>query len=176
MKTITKALVLGLLFVVILAAAAVAYVRSTGLSARPTPGAIETRVARSLRRLAVPADLRGRTNPGSATQVVLAGARAHFAEHCAICHANNGSGETDIGRGLFPKAPDMRAATTQELSDGELFYIIEYGVRFTGMPAWGDGSAKGEEVGWRLVHFIRHLPSLTPDEIAEMEQLNPKSP
>jgi hypothetical protein len=80
-----------------------------------------------------------------------------------------------MGSGLFPKAPDMRAATTQELSDGELFYIIEYGVRFTGMAAWGDGSAKGEEVGWRLVHFIRHLPSLTPAEITEMEQLNPKS-
>ena len=70
----------------------------------------------------------------------------------------------------------MRAAATQELSDGELFYIIEFGVRFTGMPAWGDGSSEGEKIGWNLVHFIRRLPSLTPDEIAEIEQLNPKSP
>ncbi len=175
MKTITRVLVVGVLFVVILGVAAVAYVKTTGLSARPTPGAIETRVARGLRRLAVPAQLRSATNPVSASREMLAGARDHFAKYCSICDGNDGSGETPIGSGLFPKAPDMRAAPTQELSDGELFYIIEYGVRFTGMAAWGDGSAKGEDVGWRLVHFIRHLPSLTPSEIAEMEKLNPKS-
>ena len=176
MKTLTNVLLLGLLLVVIVAAVGLAYVRTTGLSARPTPGAIETAVARGLRRLATPSDLRGRTNPEPATPEVLAAVRAHFAKHCAICHANDGSGDTDLGRGLFPKAPDMRAASTQELSDGELFYIIEYGVRFTGMSAWGDGSAIGEQIGWRLVHFIRHLPKLTPEEISEMEGLNPKPP
>ena len=68
----------------------------------------------------------------------------------------------------------MRLAATQELTDGELFYFIENGIRFTGMPAWGDGSPKGEELGWKLVHFIRHLPQLTPDEVGEMEGLNPQ--
>src|SRR5260221_9437480 len=171
MKTLTNVLLLGLLLVVIVAAVGLAYVRTTGLSARPTPGAMETTVARRLRRLAAPSDLRGRTNPEPATPEVLAGVRAHFAKRCAICHANDGSGDTDIGRGLYPKAPDMRAAATQELSDGELFYIIEHGVRFTGMSAWGDGSAKGEQIGWQLVHFIRHVPKLTTEEIAEMEGL-----
>ncbi len=176
MKTIITALLGGVIFIVILAASALVYARSTGLSARPTPGAVETRAARSLRRLAVPADLTSRMNPEAKTAEVLDQMRAHYAKQCAVCHANDGSGDTDIGRGLYPKAPDMRAAATQELSDGELFYIIEFGVRFTGMPAWGDGSAVGETIGWNLVHFIRHLPSLTPDDIAEMEQLNPKSP
>ena len=64
-------------------------------------------------------------------------ARAHFADHCAICHANDGSGDTPIGRALWPKAPDMRLRETQDLSDGELFWIIENGIRFTGMPALG---------------------------------------
>jgi hypothetical protein len=70
----------------------------------------------------------------------------------------------------------MRTADTQSLSDGELFFIIEHGVRFTGMPAWGNDSPESEAAGWQLVHFIRHLPKLTPEEIAEMESLNPKSP
>ena len=133
-------------------------------------------MARTLRRLAIPADVRSRTNPVAPTKEAIDGGRAHFARACAICHANNGGGDVDVGRSLFPKAPDMRAAETQALTDGELFYIIEYGVRFTGMPAWGDGSVKGEELAWRLVHFIRRLPRLTSDEIAEMEELNPKSP
>jgi hypothetical protein len=69
----------------------------------------------------------------------------------------------------------MRAAATQELSDGELFSIIENGIRLTGMPAWGTGNAEGERASWALVHFIRRLPELTDEEISRMESLNPKS-
>jgi hypothetical protein len=92
-----------------------------------------------------------------------------------VCHANDGSGDTEIGRSLYPRAPDMRAAATQDLSDGELFSIIENGVRLTGMPGWATGTAEGERASWALVHFIRRLPKLTDDEIARMEELNPKT-
>ncbi|MCU1235652.1 MAG: Cytochrome [Candidatus Solibacter sp.] len=60
------------------------------------------------------------------------------------------------------------------MSDGELFYIIENGIRLSGMPAWASGH--GEEDSWKLVHFIRHLPQLSFSEQKEMENLNPKSP
>jgi hypothetical protein len=70
----------------------------------------------------------------------------------------------------------MRSARTQQLTDGELFYIIERGVPQTGMPAWGTGTEDGEHASWVLVQFIRHLPKLTPDEIREMEKLNPVRP
>ena len=70
----------------------------------------------------------------------------------------------------------MRLPATQTLSDGELFSIIERGVRLTGMPAWGTGTPEGVEQSWQLVHFIRHLPRLSAEEIAEMEALNPRSP
>jgi hypothetical protein len=61
------------------------------------------------------------------------------------------------------------------MTDGELFYVIERGIPLTGMPAWGNGTPDGERQTWALVRFIRHLPSLTGDEIARMEALNPKS-
>ena len=70
----------------------------------------------------------------------------------------------------------MTLASTQSLSDGELFATIENGIRLTGMPGWGDGTAESGYGSWGLVHFIRHLPELTPEEIAEMEALNPKTP
>ena len=106
----------------------------------------------------------------------IAAGLEHFARYCTMCHANNGSGDdTPLGRGLFPKPPDLRADTTQDLSDGELLYIIINGVRFTGMPAFGTGTedAAGERLAWQLVHFVRHLPRITPEEIAQMESLNP---
>jgi hypothetical protein len=77
---------------------------------------------------------------------------------------------------MYPPAPDMRQSGTQQLTDGELFGIIQNGIRLTGMPAWGGGFAHDERDSWKLVHFIRHLPQLTAYEEKEMQQLNPKSP
>ncbi len=68
----------------------------------------------------------------------------------------------------------MRLPNTQTLTDGEIFSIIHNGIRLTGMPAWG--TEEKDEASWKLVHFIRHLPQLTPAEEGEMEALNPKSP
>jgi len=147
-----------------------------GVSARDQPTAVEAFIARRLRHLAVPRSARQAQNPVPATPDVLAEGRGHFADHCASCHANDGSGQTEIGKNLYPKAPDMRQAHTQSLSDGELFYTIHNGIRLTGMPAWGDDPPEKDIDSWKLVHFIRHLPKITPEELREMKQLNPKSP
>lgn len=174
-------LVIGLVLAVLLLAALASaggyvYITSTGLRSQPEPGGLETRVARRLRALAVPDDIRSLKSPEGATPENIAKGMQHFASYCAICHGNDGGGKgTAFGRGFYPKAPDMRLADTQELTDGELFYIIENGVRFTGMPAFGTGEADpmGETLVWQLIQFIRHLPAITPAEIAEMEGLNP---
>jgi mono/diheme cytochrome c family protein len=152
------------------------YFVTAGVSARSTPGSLETFAAHTVRNIAIRTRVRGLTNPMPRGGAVIAEGRDHFADHCASCHANDGGGNTEMGRGLYPKAPDMRLAATQDLSDAELFYIIENGVRFTGMPGWSTGTPAGEESSWHLVHFIRHLPRLTPDEIETMESMNPKSP
>ncbi len=161
---------------VILAAAGFAYLRSTGLSTRGEPGRIEASIARSARSMAIPASARALPNPIPVSSEVIAEAMAHYADHCATCHANDGSGKTEMGQGLYPRAPDMRLPATQDLSDGELFYVIEHGIRFTGMPGWGTGTAAGEQSSWQLVHFMRHLPKLTPAELDAMKDRNPRSP
>jgi len=156
--------------------AAVAVLVSHGVSARDEPTSMEAWIAGALRRLAIPHRDRDAKNPIALTAGVLDEAREHFADHCAICHANDGSGKTEIGRNLYPKAPDMRLPHTQSLSDGELFWIIENGVRLTGMPAWGTGERSGQSESWKLVHFIRHLPAMKPDEVEKMKAMNPVSP
>ena len=85
-----------------------AYLVTTGLSARPQPGTLETILARAVRGLAIGAHAGSMSNPVASSDEVITEAREHFADHCASCHANDGSGNTEMGRGLYPKAPDMR--------------------------------------------------------------------
>jgi mono/diheme cytochrome c family protein len=176
MRVVVRGLFAVVLVVLALGAGMLWYARSTGLSAQAQPSALEAALARRVRTWAIPAGFRDRSNPVAQSEEVVAAGLAHFADHCASCHANDGSGDTALGKGMFPPSPDMRLPATQAMTDGELFYVIEHGVRFTGMPAWGTGTPEGEESSWHLVHFIRHLPDLTPDELDQMERLNPKSP
>lgn len=151
-----------------------AWFLSQGVSATTAPSALEATMARSARHWLVGSAARARTNPAAATPETLKDGMAHWADHCASCHANDGSGDTALGRGLYPRAPDMRLAATQSLSDGELFALIEHGVKLTGMPAWTTGTPEGEQSTWQLVQFIRHLPQLTDEDLLEMEDLNPR--
>jgi mono/diheme cytochrome c family protein len=169
-----RTLVITGLAIAAIAVAAVALMPRDGFSARGEPSPTERLVARAVRRMAVPRSGRDARNPLPFSPELWADARAHFADHCAICHGNDGRGDTEIGRNLYPKAPDMTLADTQQLTDGELYWVIENGVRLTGMPAWGDGSANGADT-WKLVHFVRHLSELTQEQLNEMASLNPKS-
>lgn len=169
-----RRIVAGLVVVLAGLVVSYSYVAGRGFSAREQPTRIEQVVALRLRSLATPRDAKEKKSPLTMTPDVVRVGLEHFADHCAVCHGNDGSGQTDIGRGLYPKPPDLRAARTQNLSDGELYYIIENGVRLTGMPAFGVPGADPND-SWRLVAFIRHLPTVTPAELLRMEELNPKT-
>lgn len=175
MRARTK--IIGGMVLAALAVAAIVFVSMIrrGFSAHDEPSAIESTMARAMRHWAVPSELRGLKNPLPLTPQVLADGRAHFADHCAGCHGNDGKGG-GMGKQMYPKAPDMTLEATQSLSDGEIFSIIENGVRLTGMPGFGTSTAESARDTWGLVHFIRHLPKLTGEEISAMQRLNPKSP
>jgi mono/diheme cytochrome c family protein len=169
-----RKIVAGSIVVVAGLVVAYVYVAGRGFSARAEPTAIERAIALQLRSLATPRDAKATKNPLPDSPDTLRAGLEHFADHCAICHGNDGSGKSVVGSGLYPKPPDLRADRTQKLSDGELFYIIENGVRLTGMPAFG-GPGSNPNDTWPLVTFIRHLPNVTAEELRRIEELNPKS-
>ncbi len=175
MSTVSRWVIRLLALVGLVAITGVLGFVAMGLSSRSEPPALEVKLARSARHLMIPAAARRATNPLPPAPELHARALRHWADHCASCHGNGGKGDTSMGRNLYPRAPDMTLAPTQQLSDGELFWIIENGVKLTGMPAWGSPSTEDDAETWELVHFIRRLPSLTEAEIAEMKKLNPLS-
>ncbi|MCB0331408.1 MAG: c-type cytochrome [Bdellovibrionales bacterium] len=147
------------------------YLRSHGFSARVEPHPIEEAFALTVRKLVTPRKFLEMKNPLPASPVYIAEARNHYADHCAVCHDVDGSGETKVSKGLYPPAPDLASKRTQELSDGEIFYIIREGIRFSGMPGFG-----GEDKeNWKLVQFIRHIPKLSSEELEMIKAAMPRA-
>jgi mono/diheme cytochrome c family protein len=180
MKT-WKILLLAVISVFVAMVVYVTVLVRRGFSARENPSRIEAFAAQIAKGLAIPATYK-LNNPYTPTAENVREGEDHFADHCAICHGNDGSGDTLFGKGLYPKPPDMRTAETQNKSDGELYYTIENGVRLSGMPAFGTGlvpssgnEGSGDAETWKLVLFIRHLPQISSEELEEMKKLNPKT-
>ena len=164
----------GLGLVALALAAGLYYFVRQGFSTRTAPGAMESYLATRIRDWSMPAQYKIKS-PVECSDEALGDGLAHWADHCATCHANNGNGETMLGKTMYPRPPDMRRDETQRKTDGELYYIIKNGVRLSGMPAFGEpGDADTDS--WKLVCFIRHLPRLSFEEEQRMKKLNPKTP
>ena len=127
-----------------------------------------------MRDLAIPKRERSLKNPVVAGSEALQAGREQYLIKCAVCHAIDGSGKTQVGLNLYPRVPDLRAPPTQNLTDGELHYIIENGVQLTGMPAWGDPHAKLSGDSWKLVLFIRSLRPLSRREMSDQASAAPR--
>jgi len=109
-----------------------------------------------------------RKNPLPANPDTFRGGLAHFRENCVVCHGAPGVDPGEIGQGLNPGAPDLTRARTQARSDGQLFWIVDEGIRMSGMPAFGP-THKENEI-WQIVAFLRHLPEITDEEKAQLKR------
>ena len=163
MRFLRDALITILLLAIAAAATAFLVVRRGGLSAHTEPGRLERSVAARLVRLAIPAEADRQQSPLGGQADVWREAREHYLDHCAVCHGRDAKGHTDMGANMYPKVPDLTSTDVQRRSDGALFYIIQNGIRWTGMPAWKDEHSP--EDTWKLVAFIRKAPTLTEADL-----------
>ncbi|MBY9064485.1 c-type cytochrome [Sphingomonas yunnanensis] len=88
-------------------------------------------------------------------------AAGHFAAACATCHGAPGQRPSPVMQRAMPPAPDLSVNATQ-WTDGQLFYILRHGVKYSGMPAWG-GQGRDDEIR-RMVAFVRRLPVMSAAE------------
>ena len=123
-------------------------------SARGEPPPLEVALATWLLHRSVPEQARAMTNPLAADRAEIAAGRDLFRQKCETCHGYDGDGRTEIGAGVYPRPPALRAMNIQALSDGEMFYHIRNGIRNTAMPAW----SMPDRSIWQLVGYLRDLP------------------
>jgi mono/diheme cytochrome c family protein len=113
--------------------------------------------------IAVPGDL--------ADAKRIASGAAQYDEMCSFCHLAPGMKRTEISRGLYPRAPELRRKSS--LTPAEEFWVVKHGLKMTGMPAWG--VTHDDELLWDVVAFLRKLPELTADQYQALVKSAPKT-
>ncbi len=129
-----------------------------GCTADKPPSKEETTLANAAKDVVIPLEAGGRKNPLPQTDEVVSQGQEVFLESCAVCHGPDGRADTYIGHNMYPPAMDLHSAHVQHWSDGELFWIIQNGVRLTGMPSWK--SRVSDDDTWKLARFIHNFPRL----------------
>ncbi len=104
--------------------------------------------------------------PHFTAEMVMAGFR-HYDEMCTDCHGGPGIEQSEIGRGLNPRPPDL-ARAVKDWTPRQLFWIIKHGVKMTGMPSFGVTHSDAQV--WSIVAFIERLPKISAEQFRLMRQ------
>jgi mono/diheme cytochrome c family protein len=129
-----------------------------GCTAAKQPSQEETGLANAAKDVTIPLEAGKMTNPQPDTTEVVSQGQEVFLGSCAQCHGAAANGDTEVGRNMNPPAMDLNSSHVQHWSDAELFWIIQNGVRLTGMPAWKSSISTDDT--WKLARFIHGLPRL----------------
>jgi mono/diheme cytochrome c family protein len=129
-----------------------------GCAAGNHPSQGETSLANAAKDITIPLEAGKMKNPLPQTDEVVSQGQEVFLGSCAQCHGPDAHGDTTIGRNMDPPAMDLSSPHVQHWSDAELFWIIQNGVRLTGMPAWKSSISANDT--WKLARYIHNLPRL----------------
>ncbi len=165
MKT-RKTLIITFLGLLLVGAICAGVLKWRGFRATSTPSTFETVAARSVRDFAIPREERRKKNPEAGDSLAIRQGREDFLARCAFCHGVDGRGRTPIGANVYPRVPNLHLAATQNLTDGEIHYIIENGIQFTGMPAMVSPHRESAADSWKLVSYLRTFRPHTSEEKA----------
>ena len=134
------------------------------LSALPQPGRLETRVTDLAKRFVIRRASRHGIPPRPVDiKTSVENGDSQYGLDCSLCHADGGRAQSPPGNWMYPRASDLTSKRVRNYSDEELFWIIQNGIRFTGMPAFGQ--VETPDHIWDLVNHLRRLPGNSPKQV-----------
>ncbi len=126
-----------------------------GCKANP-PGKLETRMVTSAKHRFMVGN-RNEKNPLAASPETIADGRDAFSHYCVACHGNDGQNTgVPFADRLSPPVPSLASRDVQDYTDGQLKWVIDYGIWPSGMPG-AKGMLSDDEI-WSIVVYLRHLP------------------
>ncbi len=128
-----------------------------GCKANP-PGKLETEIITSVEHHFFIGN-KNQKNPLLYTPQTWADGKEAFSHYCVACHGMDGqnTGVPFVDR-TSPPIPSLASPDVQRFTDGQLKWILDYGIRPSGMPG-SKGTLSDDEL-WSIVVFLRHLPAV----------------
>jgi mono/diheme cytochrome c family protein len=139
----------------VLMATAIALTAFTGCKADP-PGKLETEVVTAAKHHLLVGN-KSQKNPLPDTPETRADGKEAFTHYCIACHGMDGqnTGVPFVDH-ISPPIPSLASDEVQRYTDGQLKWILDNGIRPSGMPG-SKGTLSDDEL-WSIVVFLRHLP------------------
>lgn len=126
------------------------------LSAQQEPGPVETAIGNRAKHFFIRHASRHGTPPRPVDlKNGIENGGTYYGLECSICHSDDGRGRREPGQWEYPRAADLTSKRVQSYSDEELFWIIQNGIRYTGMPSFA--KVETPDHIWDLVNYVRTL-------------------
>ena len=126
------------------------------ISALPEPGPFETSIFTAVRNWYIDKAAAHSHSRAPATDASeISAGQGLFSMACASCHGTDGRNPTNIGKSMYPRVLDLGSPEVQRLSNPELFWVIKNGIRFSGMPGFGN-TLSDDEI-WQATYYVRSL-------------------
>lgn len=107
-------------------------------------------------------------NPLQATDDNLTAGMKIYQMNCASCHGDIRQPNGIFAEALYPRAPQF-VQNAPDMPENQNFYIIEHGVRLSGMPAWKQ--ILNDQQVWQVTTFLSHMDKLPPDVSAQWKAM-----
>lgn len=118
-----------------------------------SPGGFERRTANQAVDAWVDGHAGTQPNPFQPSVANIMDGSMTYDKNCAMCHGSLKDPQSPMRNRFYPPVPQLMARTPRD-PDANLFYVVKYGTRFTGMPGW-DGVLSDDDI-WKVVLFIKN--------------------
>jgi mono/diheme cytochrome c family protein len=105
-------------------------------------------------------------NPLPANEDTIVSGADLYMNHCAGCHGVPSNKDSVFANSFNPPVP-VFFKDAPDMSENQNFYIIQHGIRWTGMPAWGKTLSSTQI--WQLVTFLSNIEKLPPAAAKKLE-------
>lgn len=98
-------------------------------------------------------------NPIEPTEANLIVGMKIYQTNCASCHGDIHHPHGMLADALYPRPPQF-GEDAADMPENQNFYIIQHGIRLSGMPAWKQSLS--EQQMWQVTTFLAHMDKLSP--------------
>jgi mono/diheme cytochrome c family protein len=124
------------------------------------PGALEKWAAKSSLHATIRKEAQGLKPPFQPSEGDFTAGIALYRAHCQVCHGGSDGTVSSIAKGLTPSPPQLAKDGVEDDPEGETYWKVAHGIRFTGMPGFRE-TLSDREI-WQIALFAKHMDSLPP--------------